>query len=141
MYYPLENHMTVTFKSYYEALRFIFSDWEFVAVNNDEVNAERIMKHYNSLSQKFGYPIIPDETQFNEGIEWFMKTPATQNQAIGLLEMNTINYPTSSKAFAALAAAYLGKGEKKKAIAAYRKAGELNPASNEIKLKLRELKK
>ncbi|HEX8548719.1 MAG TPA: hypothetical protein VF691_17275 [Cytophagaceae bacterium] len=133
--------MTVTFKSYYEALRFIFSDWEFVAVNNDEVNAERIMKHYNSLSQKFGYPIIPDETQFNEGIEWFMKTPATQNQAIGLLEMNTINYPTSSKAFAALAAAYLGKGEKKKAIAAYRKAGELNPASNEIKLKLRELKK
>jgi len=38
-------------------------------------------------------------------------------------------------------AAYAMKGEKQNAIASYKKAGELDPTSNEIKSRLQELQK
>jgi hypothetical protein len=139
--YPLESHMTVPVKSYYDGLRFIYHQLQLPPVSDEEINPEIIMKHYNGLSQKFGYPILPDEAYFNGQAQWLVKNPATLNNGIKLLQMNTINYPTSSKAFAALGAAYAIKGEKQNAIASYKKAGELNPTSTEIKSRLLELQK
>jgi len=139
--YPLESHMTVPVKSYYDGLRFIYRQWQLPPVSDEEINPEIIMKHYKGLSQRFGYPILPDEAYFNGQAQWLVKNPATLNNGIKLLEMNTINYPSSSKAFAALGAAYAIKGEKQNAIASYKKAGELNPTSTEIKSRLLELQK
>jgi predicted alpha/beta superfamily hydrolase len=141
MAYPIESHMTVPIKSYYDGLRFIYHQWMLPPVRDEEVNPEIIMKHYKGLSQKFGYPILPDEAYFNDLAQWLVKNPATLNNGIKLLEMNTINYPSSSRAFAVLGAAYATKGEKQKAIASYKKANELNPMSNEIKSRLLELQK
>lgn len=141
MSYPVESHMTVTIKSYYDGLRFIYHQWPLPPVSDEEINPEIIMRHYKELSQKFGYPILPDEAYVNGWAQWIVKNPATLNNGIKLLEMNTINYPSSSKAFAALGAAYALKGEKQNAIASYKKASELNPASNEIKSRLLELQK
>jgi predicted alpha/beta superfamily hydrolase len=139
--YPIETHMTVPIKSYYDGLRFIYHQWELPPVSDKEVNAEIIMKHYKALSQRFGYPILPDEIYFNNWAQWLVKNPETLNNGIKLLEMNAINYPSSSRAFAALGAAYTTKGEKQKAIASYKKASELNPTSNDIKSRLLELQK
>jgi predicted alpha/beta superfamily hydrolase len=139
--YPNESHMTVPIKSYYDGLRFIYHQWELPPVSDEEINLEIIMRHYKGLSQKFGYPILPEEAYFNDLAQWLVKTPATLNNGIKLLEMNTINYPSSSGAFAALGAAYAKRGEKQKAMASYKKAYELNPTSNEIKLRLLELQK
>ncbi|GAA3967313.1 alpha/beta hydrolase [Mucilaginibacter dorajii] len=139
--YPSESHMTVPIKSYYDGLRFIYHQWTLPPVTDEKVDPEIIMKHYKGLSQRFGYPILPDEAYFNDWAQWLAKNPATLNNGIKLLEMNTINYPSSSKAFAALGAAYAMKGEKQKAIASYKKASELNPTSNEIKSRLQELQK
>ncbi|WP_343522456.1 tetratricopeptide repeat protein [Pedobacter sp.] len=97
------------------------------------------MDHYKALSQKFGYPIIPDESYFNSWAQWLIKYPATLKNGIDLLKMNTANYPSSPRAFMALGAAYTKNGEKQKAITAYKKAGALDPASDEIKLRLKEL--
>ncbi|MFC0519004.1 alpha/beta hydrolase-fold protein [Mucilaginibacter angelicae] len=141
MAYPIESHMTVPIKSYYDGLRFIYHQWMLPPVSDEEVNPEIIMKHYKGLSQRFGYPILPDEAYFNDWAQWLVKNPATLNNGIKLLEMNTINYPFSSRAFTALGAAYAMKGEKQKAIASYKKANELNPTSNEIKSSLLELQK
>jgi predicted alpha/beta superfamily hydrolase len=141
MAYPMESHMTVTIKSYYDGLRFIYHQWTLPPVRDEEVNPEIVMRHYKGLSQRFGYPILPDEAYFNNWAQWLVKNPATLNNGIKLLEMNTINYPSSSRAFAALGAAYATKGEKQKAIASYKKASELNPTSNEIKSRLLELQK
>lgn len=99
------------------------------------------MTHYKGLSQKFGYPILPDEAYVNNWAQWLVKNAATLNNGIKLLEMNTANYPSSSRAFAALGEAYAMKGEKQKAIASYKKAIELNPTSNEIKSRLLDLQK
>jgi cytochrome c-type biogenesis protein CcmH/NrfG len=84
---------------------------------------------------------LPDEAYFNGLAQWLVKNPTTLNNGIKILEMNTVNYPSSSRAFTALGAAYAIKGEKQNAIASYKKASELNPTSNEIKLRLQELQK
>jgi predicted alpha/beta superfamily hydrolase len=141
MTYPIESHMTVPIKSYYDGLRFIYHQWTLPPVGDEEVNPEIVMRHYKGLSQRFGYPILPDEAYFNGWAQWLVKNPATLNNGIKLLEMNTINYPSSSRAFAALGAAYAMKGEKQNAIASYKKASELNPTSTEIKSRLLELQK
>lgn len=140
-HYPLESHMTVPVKSYYDGLRFIFRHWEIPEISDKNVNSEIIMGHYKGLTQRFGYLILPDEKYFNGWGEWLIKNPDTRNNGISLLEMNAINYPLSSTAFAALGAAYVIKGDKRKAISAYKMASELNPNSYEIKLQLNELKK
>ncbi|MBO9675504.1 MAG: hypothetical protein J7577_18800 [Sphingobacteriaceae bacterium] len=137
--YPNESHMAVPIISYYDGLRFVYRQWELPPINDEKINSEIITNHYKALSQKFGYPILPDESYFNGWAQWLIKSPVTLKNGIDLLEMNTVNYPSSSKAFMALAAAYVTKGEKQKAIAAYKKAGELDPASTEIKLRLKEL--
>lgn len=141
MAYPSESHMTVPIKAYYDGLRFIYHQWTLPPVSDEEINAEIIMKHYKELSQRFGYPVLPDEAYFNNWAQWLVKNPATLNNGIKLLEMNTINYPSSSRAFAALGTAYAIKGEKQKAITSYKKASQLNPTSNEIKSRLQELQK
>lgn len=139
--YPIESHMTVPIKSYYDGLRFVYHQWVLPPVSDEKINPEIIMKHFKGLSQRFGYPILPDEAYFNGLAQWLVKNPKTLNNGIKILEMNTVNYPSSSKAFTALGAAYAIKGEKQSAIASYKKASELNPTSNEIKLRLQELQK
>lgn len=137
--YPNESHMAVPIISYYDGLRFVYRQWELPPINDEKINSGIIMNHYKALSQKFGYPIVPDESYFNGWAQWLIKYPATLKNGIDLLEMNTVNYPSSSRAFMALGAAYTKNGEKQKAIAAYKKAGKLDPASDEIKLRLKEL--
>lgn len=139
--YPMESHMTVPIKSYYDGLRFIYQHWTLPQLSDEEVNAEIIMRHYKMLSQRFGYKILPNEAYINNWAQWLVKNQATLNNGIELLQMNTNNFASSSKAFMALGAAYVIKGEKQNAIAAYKKAIELDPKSNEIKLRLLELQK
>jgi predicted alpha/beta superfamily hydrolase len=139
--YPIESHMTVPIKSYYDGLRFVYHEWVLPPISDEKMNPEIIMKHYKGLSQRFGYLILPDEAYFNSLAQWLVKNPKTLINGIKILEMNTVNYPSSSRAFAALGAAYAMKGEKQNAIASYKKASELNPKSNEIKLRLQELQK
>jgi len=143
MHYPAESHSTVPVKSNYDGLRFIFRQWELPhhQIDDEKVNSGIIMAHYKNLSQKFGYQILPDEVYIDDWGQWLLKEQATRNSGINLLEMNTVNYPYSSRAFAALGAAYAIKGEKQKALASYKQASELNPSSTEIKLRLQELQK
>jgi tetratricopeptide (TPR) repeat protein len=68
-----------------------------------------------------------------------MKNDETLDNAISLFEMNTVNFPSSSKAFSSLGDAYAKKGQKQKAISCYQKAIELNPAATVIKEKLKRL--
>lgn len=139
--YLTESHMTVPIKSYYDGLRFIYKQWQLPPVNDEQVNATIVMKHYKDLSQRFGYPILPDEAFINDWAQWLVKDPLTLNNGISLLEMNAINYPSSSKVYVSLGAAYVKKGQKENAIASYKKASELSPMSNEIKLLLLALQK
>ncbi|WP_069659379.1 alpha/beta hydrolase-fold protein [Arcticibacter eurypsychrophilus] len=141
IHYPMEDHNTVPIKSYYDGLRFIYRQWGFSPLSYKEDNFDNLMKHYKLLSEKFGYTILPEESNINEWGEWLVASSANVSFGLKLLKMNTINYPSSSKAFAALGEGYSNVGDKQKAIEAYKKAGELNPESREIRTQLRELQK
>ena len=142
VHYPDEDHNMVPLKTYYDGLRFVYRPWSFrTQLSAEEVNAQMVIKHYDELSQKFGYTVLPDQEFFKGWGEYILKKPQGLNNGISLLEMNIINYPTSSKAFVALAEAYVLKGEKAKAIESYKRAEELDPGSKEIKSRLQELQK
>lgn len=120
-------------------MRFVYQDWNLPPLEPAMVNSAVIMKHYRQLSLRYGYTILPNEVNINDWAAYLMKNAETLDNAISLFEMNTKNFPASYKAFSSLGDAYVKKREKRKAIACYRKAIELNPAATIINDKLKSL--
>jgi hypothetical protein len=139
VYYPEDIHMTEPIKGYYDALRFIYAQWEVPPQNPMRVTGSILMNHYNKLSKKYGYTILPNENNINDWASYLMTDAKTLDNAISLFEMNASNYPTSSKVFASLGDAYAKKGDKKKAIASYQKAIALNSKAEDVSTKLKAL--
>jgi predicted alpha/beta superfamily hydrolase len=139
VYYPNDIHMTEPVKAYYDALRFIYQDWSLPPLEPKMVSSAVIMKHYQQLSLRYGYTILPNEVNINDWALYLMKNDETLNNAISLFEMNALNFPSSYKAFNSLGDAYAKKGQKQKAVNSYKKAIELNPTATVIKSKLKTL--
>lgn len=139
--YPDDIHMTEPVKAYYDALRFIYGQWDLPPQEPRHVSAAIIMKHYQQLSQRYGYTILSNETNINDWASYLMKNPETLDNAISLFELNAANYPASTKVLTSLGDAYLKKNEQKKAISSYRKALSLNPNDGTFKDKLKSLLK
>ncbi|QNR85241.1 tetratricopeptide repeat protein [Pedobacter riviphilus] len=136
VYYPEEIHMTEPIKAYYDALRFIYKQWDLPQMDPKLLNATAVKQHYRQLSQRYGYAVIPTEVNINNTAMYLITQPGALDNAIDLLEMNTQNYPASPTAFSQLGDAYLKKGDRLKASTCYKKALALNPGSQKIKAKL-----
>ncbi|MEO6522983.1 MAG: alpha/beta hydrolase-fold protein [Mucilaginibacter sp.] len=139
-HYPDDTHMTEPPKAYYDGLRFIFKEWPMLLQDNSQIKASTFTKHYQQLSQLYGYTILPNEITINTFASYLILDATTQDNAIGLFEMNTVNYPRSSNAFTSLGDAWVTKGVKEKAIACYKKALELKPSATNITDKIKALK-
>ena len=126
-YYPKEIHMTEPVIAYYEALRFLYTDWLVHPQKPAQVSASALMTHYQRLSRKYGYTILPDEGNIDNWASWLLKHPETIKNGISLLEMNVSNYPSSVKALTSLARAYEIQGDRQKANEYHQKAGLIKP--------------
>jgi len=124
-YYPAEIHMTEPVIAYYEALRYIYKDWLVPPQDPKKVNSILLMEHYNRLSRRYGYTILPNEGNIDDWALWLLKDPETIKNGISLLEMNVTNYPSSAHALTSLGKAYELKGDKQRADECYRKAAHL----------------
>jgi tetratricopeptide (TPR) repeat protein len=138
VYYPDQSHDAEPVKAEYDGLRFIFSNWKPAAT---DTTAALIKKHYEAFPAEYGFNILPPEAFVNTQAYILMNEPGKINDAIELLEMNVANYPASYNVYDSLGDGYAKKGDKEKAIANYKKALELNPASAETKTKLQALEK
>lgn len=136
VYYPDDIHMTEPIKAYYDALRFIYRQWDLPQMDPKSLNAAIVKQHYQQLSQRYGYAVIPTEVNINNTAMYLINQPGALDNAISLLELNTENYPVSPTAFSLLGDAYLKKGDRSKAATCYKKALALNPGSQNIKAKL-----
>ncbi|QEC79622.1 alpha/beta hydrolase-fold protein [Mucilaginibacter ginsenosidivorax] len=136
VYYPEEIHMTEPVKGYYDALRFIYKQWDLPDMDPKLLNASVVKQHYQQLSARYGYAIIPTELNISNTAMYLMTQPGALDNAISLFEINAENYPASSTAFSQLGDAYLKKGNRSKAITYYKKALALNPGLQSIKAKL-----
>ncbi|WP_170137839.1 alpha/beta hydrolase-fold protein [Chitinophaga dinghuensis] len=139
--YPEDTHMTEPIKAYYDALRFIFRQWDLPLTDMKSLNAKHVKQHYQQLSQRYGYTITPPEVNISNLAMYLISEYGALDNAISLLEMNTQNYPASATAYSQLGDTYLKKGDRSKAVTCYRQALELNPGLQNVKAQLAEILK
>jgi uncharacterized protein len=124
-YYPEESHGTVQLNAQYDALKFLFNFYQFRTSAfelNPKLNIDSALTaHFNYLSEKFGYKVVPSRSLVNNlgytcmGLKQWKKAEA-------FFRMNTENYPWDANAFDSMGDFYQATGDNKKAIESYSKA-------------------
>ncbi len=134
--YPEETHNSELVKATQDGLNFVFENWK---PAKSDTTVELVSKFYEKRSEQNGFQELPPEQLINEMGYKFLNVPNKLDEAIKCFELNTKNYPTSFNAFDSLGDGYSAKGDKVKAIAAYKKSIEINPNIEETQKKLKAL--
>lgn len=137
--YPEENHFSVTYKSMYDALKFIYKDWFIDNYDTTKMSYKDIQLHFDKLSREFGYKIYPPEDFMNTA-GYKQLNAGNIDAAIEIFKENIINFPNSWNVYDSMGEAYMKKGENKLAIANYEKSVSLNPNNEDGKEALKRLK-
>jgi predicted alpha/beta superfamily hydrolase len=135
--YPEETHNSELVKATQDGLNFVFENWK---PAKSDTTLELVVKFYENRSEKNGFQELPPEQVINEMGYKFLNAPNKLDEAIKCFELNTKNYPTSYNAFDSLGDGYAAKGDKEKAIEAYKKSIAINPKIEETQKKLKALK-
>jgi predicted alpha/beta superfamily hydrolase len=134
--YPEETHNSELVKATQDGLNFVFANWK---PAKSDTTVELIVKFYEKRSEQLGFQELPPEHVINEMGYKFLSEPNKLDDAIKCFELNTKNYPTSYNAFDSLGDGYSAKGNKGKAIAAYKKSIAIYPNVEETQKKLKAL--
>ena len=138
-YYPEDNHSSVPFISGYDALRFLFKDYDLEKEMDDPtLTTEYIQLHYQNVTKLLGYERKPEERILNI-IGYLHLSEKRYKQAYGFFKMSMDNYPWSFNVYDSMGDYYLAVGDKKNAIYVFSKALKLNE-NPETRKKLEELK-
>lgn len=137
--YEDENHFSVTYKSMYDGLKFIFRSWFVDNYSNINMTNKDIELHFTRLSDEFGYLIKPTE-DFVNNCGYKQLRSGNIDIAIEIFKKNIGNYPNSFNVYDSMGEAYMAKGEKKLAIENYEKSISLNPNNEDGKEMLKKLK-
>ncbi|MFL5746299.1 MAG: alpha/beta hydrolase-fold protein [Niastella sp.] len=137
--YPDENHFSVTYKSMFDALKFLYTNWFIDFYDTTRMTYRDIELHFNKLSKEFGYIIKPTE-DFVNNCGYMQLHLHNIDGAIEIFKQNIQNYPNSYNVYDSLGEAYMLKGEKLMAIKNYEKSILLNPDNENGKRMLDQLK-
>jgi hypothetical protein len=118
-----EGHVPI--KGFYKGLMNLFSGWipELQFFING--NLEDIKNHYNGLSERFGFKVLPPAPIMNSVGRRFLRNSESQN-AIELYKYFIIVYPNSSDGHFALGEAYEQGGQIDLAVESLRKSLKLD---------------
>ena len=121
-FYANERHGTVELNAEYDALRYIFRDFEFdVRLFNEHPDWDRyalLQAHYQQVSQRMGYTVLPSESMVNQ-LGYACMERHQLKQALALFERNINEHPNSANAFDSLGDYYSAVGDKPQAIQAF----------------------
>jgi predicted alpha/beta superfamily hydrolase len=134
--YPEETHNSEVVKATQDGLNFVFENWK---PAKSDTTVDLIVKFYQKRSEQNGFQELPPEQLINDMGYKYLGNPNKINEAIKFFELNTQDYPNSFNAFDSLGDGYAAKGDKEKAIAAYKKSIEINPNVEETQKKLKAL--
>jgi tetratricopeptide (TPR) repeat protein len=128
--YPKETHDSVVIKSDFDALRMIFAGWD--APRDPDTNAlsgslQDIERHYATLGERLGYPLVAPEGTVNEYGYECLQTKHV-DAALEAFRTNTKLHPNSANAWDSLGDGLVGAGKKADALDCYRKAVALAEA-------------
>ncbi|MBC9797773.1 alpha/beta hydrolase-fold protein [Sinomicrobium weinanense] len=137
--YEAENHFSVTYKSMFDALKFICKNWFIDNYATANMTYDEIRSHFDKLSEEFGYTMVPREDFMNN---YGYKQLRSNNidAAIEIFKQNIKNYPGSWNAYDSMGEAYMKKGKRQLAIDHYEKSISLNPDNKGGKEMLKKLK-
>ncbi len=138
--YPEENHASVALPGLFSNLKQLFEGWQFPG-EAWETGPAKVKEHYQSLSDRFGFPVPVTEEFLNGHALHGLQRHNAPDEAIRLFEFCLSLYPDSAGAYAGLGEAYEQKGMKEKAIELYQKALVINPADSDLRDKLEKLRK
>jgi len=136
--YEDENHFSAPYKSLFDGLKFIYKDWFIDYYGNTSISNHDILKHFEKLSDEFGYKITPTEEFVNNCGYNQLRSGHLEN-AIGLFVENVKQHPNSFNAYDSLGEAYMKSGNTSLAIFNYKKSIELNPQNEDGKEMLKKL--
>ncbi|HMK02905.1 MAG TPA: alpha/beta hydrolase-fold protein [Ferruginibacter sp.] len=143
IYYPGETHISEPIKGFYDGLKHIYPNW-FLPYNSSSfrktMTAKMLYDQYEMLSAKYNYKVIPPQFEINQVSRMLRRDSAKINDAIGLLEMNVRNYPSSAVTYEILGDTYLLASDKPRALASFEKALSLNKENEALKQKINKLK-
>jgi predicted alpha/beta superfamily hydrolase len=131
-YFENQNHLTVPYRSLYDGLSYIFSGFYLLEDPQFVLEIPFIQEHYKKESNSFGIEFTPAERLIEMFGKYFLFDKNDYKKSIEFFKLNTINYPSSYKAFEYLAKAFKASGNDKDAITNFKKALELNPENKEI---------
>lgn len=121
-----ESHGSIPHRSTYIALEEIFEGWQIPNVTElvQTSGMEAVDRHYQQLSDNFGYTIKAPELLINRLGYWYLgqQDPAG---AISLFERNVKDYPGSANVYDSLGDGYDAGNQPSKALESYRKAVQL----------------
>lgn len=138
-YFENQNHLTVPYQSLYAGLSYIFSGFYILDDPQFVLEVPFIQDHYKRESNFYGIEFKPSERLVEMFGKYFLFDKNDYNKSIAFFKFNTINYPSSYKAFEYLAKAYKASGNVKDAILNLKKGLELSPENNDIQEILIEL--
>jgi predicted alpha/beta superfamily hydrolase len=138
--YNDEDHFSVPYKSMYDGLRFIYTNWYMsVFLNPAKISYQDIEKHYLKLSEEFGYEINPSEDFLNQSGYQQLKFKHIE-EAITIFKQNIKAHPNSFNVYDSMGEAYMMNGQKVLAIENYEKSIAINPDNENGKTMLKKLK-
>jgi predicted alpha/beta superfamily hydrolase len=146
-YYPDDDHGSVPLITEYDAFRFLFPWYRLEGLNDffeedAEENLEELLAklndHFATVSENFGYQVLPPEPDINS-LGYNFLTGNKLNLALAMFELNIRNYPGSANVYDSMGDYHLAQSDTLKAIDNFTKALELvdNPFTRE---KLDQLK-
>jgi len=134
-YYENDTHGSVPLITEYDAMRFLFSWYDFKGLDRffdpDIKVAPKDFKntvatHYKMVSDRFGYEVLPNEGLINSLGYGFMN-PDKFDLSYAALQMNIENYPKSSNVYDSMGDYYLATKDSVKALELFTKALQVGP--------------
>ncbi len=132
-FYPNERHGTVELNAEYDALRYLFDYYQFRTsqfIGHPELDEDAVLAaHYQMVSEKMGYTVVPSEDMVNE-LAYDCMSRHKMAVAYNLFKRNTDNHPESANAWDSIGDYYSAAGDQQKAIEAYSKSLSLHESAD-----------
>jgi predicted alpha/beta superfamily hydrolase len=127
-YYEDDSHGSVPLITEYDALRFLFSWYEFKGINSlyeasitIEESLELLRSHYDNVSKNMGYKISPNEALINS-LGYFYISEQKLERAAAFFDLNIKNYPNSNNVYDSRGDCYLVEGDSLAALTSFKRA-------------------
>lgn len=138
-YYPEDNHPSVPLIANYDALRFIFKNYELPKEMDDpSLTAEFLKFHYQNVAKLLGYEVKPSEKMVNL-LGYNCLSNKHYDQAYSFFKLNIDYYPQSFYVYDSMGDYYLTVGDKRNASLVLAKALSIkdNPYTRKKLMELR----